>query len=88
MDPIVIPADLDVSGAEAVHDSLCQTLGPAQASEVSIDLSEGRPTQVALQLLLAAARAAEAAGHRISAGPAAAPFLNMIRRPDGAESEG
>jgi hypothetical protein len=70
----VIDAKLDVAGAVEVRDDLLQALA---RGAVRVDLSEGQPTQPAIQLLVAARNSARA-GHAVSFDARAAAVLSTV----------
>ncbi len=86
MDGFSLQADLDVSGAAECGAQLLswvESAGPG----ASLELSHAAPTQVALQLLVAAARTLEASAANPVYGPNAALWLQLERsdkgQPDG-----
>ena len=70
----LIEAQLDVAGAAALRDALLQAMSDGP---VRIEMSDGQPTQPALQLL-AAARNSARSGHDVSFEPAANAILNNM----------
>lgn len=70
----LVEAHLDVAGAATLREDLLQALsrGP-----VRIDLSEGKPTQPAIQLLVAARNSARA-GHDLAFADTAAAVLHNV----------
>jgi hypothetical protein len=70
----LIEAQLDVAGAVALREDLLCAMSDGA---VRIELSEGKPTQPALQLL-AAARNSARSGHDVSFEPVASAILNTM----------
>jgi hypothetical protein len=70
----LIEAHLDVAGAVALHADLLAALS---RGAVRVALSEGKPTQPAIQLLVAARNSARS-GHDVSFDDAAAAVLGKV----------
>ncbi len=77
---IIIPASLTPADAGTVLEELRAALASAQESggEMQIGLSEEHPNLIALQLMIAAKRSADAAGIRMVASAEADASLNSI----------
>ncbi|OWU72278.1 hypothetical protein ATO3_17180 [Marinibacterium profundimaris] len=80
-----LPGDLEVAGAAEAAAGLAEWLGQISpdtcgqgdgADPPTLDITESAPTQVALQLLLLAARSLEQAGTPVRFGPNAAVLLD------------
>ena len=73
---ICIPPECDAAGAQEVHDRLCaETARADSAGPRLLDLGPGRPTAIALQLLMSAAATLRGQGAFAGFGPRAAAVL-------------
>lgn len=80
--PLLIPAELDVTGAVEAHAELLSRLDEVESSDDAtlLDLTEGRVAPLALQLVASAARSFPPDRFRL--GPKAAAALAACGTPD------